>query len=212
MIMGETKEYIKGDKHVHQAGSVMIKFAQYNVPGQKVDWKQQEEKEAEELEKEFADFAEEAVVVDDGDQPTQKRELTAERRSILKQIDLLIAKGDWKLPATEQNMKQSMRQVLGVGERGLTVTEMELSDTLWSLLEHRRGGDALRITFQNLIGYWDEHGLFHKHQGSPSLCKLFFGSADGYSNIDKGRPGKSGVLGEFKSVVPLLDRYLPHDV
>ena len=191
MIMGETKEYIKGDKHVHQAGSVMIKFAQYNVPGQKVDWKQQEEKEAEELEKEFADFDEEAVVVDDGDQPTQKRELTAERRSILKQIDLLI---------------------LGVGERGLTVTEMELSDTLWSLLEHRRGGDALRITFQNLIGYWDEHRLFHKHQGSPSLCKLFFGSADGYSNIDKGRPGKSGVLGEFKSVVPLLDRYLPHDV
>ena len=58
MIMGETKEYIKGDKHVHQAGSVMIKFAQYNVPEQKGGWKQQEEKEAEELEKEFADFDE----------------------------------------------------------------------------------------------------------------------------------------------------------
>ena len=40
----------------------MIKFAQYNVPGQKGDWKQQEEKEAEELEREFADFEE---VVDD---------------------------------------------------------------------------------------------------------------------------------------------------
>ena len=36
----------------------MIKFAQYNVPEQKGDWKQQEEKEAEELEKEFADFEE----------------------------------------------------------------------------------------------------------------------------------------------------------
>ena len=56
--MGDTKEYIKGDKHVHQAGSIMIKFAQYNVPEQKGDWKQQEEKEAEELEKEFADFEE----------------------------------------------------------------------------------------------------------------------------------------------------------
>ena len=56
--MGDTKEYIKGDKHVHQAGSIMIKFAQYNVPGQKGGWKQQEEKEAEELEKEFADFEE----------------------------------------------------------------------------------------------------------------------------------------------------------
>ena len=56
--MSDTKEYIKGDKHVHQAGSIMIKFAQYNVPERKDDWKQQEEKEAEELEKEFADFEE----------------------------------------------------------------------------------------------------------------------------------------------------------
>ena len=56
--MGDTKEYIKGDKHVHQAGSVMIKFAQYNVPGQQGDWKRQEAQEAEELEKEFADFEE----------------------------------------------------------------------------------------------------------------------------------------------------------
>ena len=37
--MSDTKEYIKGDKHVHQAGSIMIKFAQYNVPEQKGDWK-----------------------------------------------------------------------------------------------------------------------------------------------------------------------------
>ena len=47
--MGDTIEYIKGDKHVHQAGSVMIKFIQYNVPGQQDDWKQQEVQEAEVL-------------------------------------------------------------------------------------------------------------------------------------------------------------------
>lgn len=56
--MSDTKEYIKGDKHVHEAGSVMIKFAQYNVPGQQGDWKRQQEKEAEEMEREFADFEE----------------------------------------------------------------------------------------------------------------------------------------------------------
>ena len=56
--MADVKEYIKGDKHVHQAGSVMIKFAQYNVPGQQGDWKRQEAQEAEDLEKEFADFEE----------------------------------------------------------------------------------------------------------------------------------------------------------
>ena len=33
--MGDVKEYIRGDKHVHQAGSVMIKIVQYNVPGQR---------------------------------------------------------------------------------------------------------------------------------------------------------------------------------
>ncbi len=56
--MSDVKEYIKGDKHVHQAGSVMIKFAQYNVPGQQGAWKRQEAQEAEELEREFADFDE----------------------------------------------------------------------------------------------------------------------------------------------------------
>lgn len=56
--MSDTKEYIKGDKHVHEAGSVMIKFALYNVPGQQGDWKRQQEKEAEEMEREFADFEE----------------------------------------------------------------------------------------------------------------------------------------------------------
>ncbi|MBQ8456756.1 MAG: hypothetical protein IJ540_04025 [Prevotella sp.] len=63
--MSDTKEYIRGDKHVHEAGSVMIKFAQYNVPEHQGEWKRQEEKEAEELEREFADFEEMA----DGPQP-----------------------------------------------------------------------------------------------------------------------------------------------
>lgn len=56
--MSENKEFIKGDKHVHQAGSIMIKFAQYNVSEQMGAWKQQEEKEAEQQEKEFVDFEE----------------------------------------------------------------------------------------------------------------------------------------------------------
>ena len=68
--MSDIKEYIKGDKHVHQAGSVMIKFAQYNVPGQQGDWKRQEAQEAEELEKEFADFEE---VVDETKAETTKK-------------------------------------------------------------------------------------------------------------------------------------------
>ncbi|UKK60438.1 hypothetical protein L6470_05390 [Prevotella communis] len=70
--MSDTKEYIKGDKHVHQAGSIMFKFVQYNVPEQKGDWKQQEEKEAEELEKEFADFEEVVDGTAEADAPKVK--------------------------------------------------------------------------------------------------------------------------------------------
>lgn len=70
--MSDTKEYIKGDKHVHQAGSIMFKFVQYNVPEQKGDWKQQEEKEAEELEKEFADFEEVVDETAEADAPKVK--------------------------------------------------------------------------------------------------------------------------------------------
>lgn len=82
--MSDTKEYIKGDKHVHQAGSIMIKFAQYNVPGQRGDWKQQEQKEAEELEKEFADFEE--VV----DETTDNNESKAKVKPNLPPADVFV--------------------------------------------------------------------------------------------------------------------------
>jgi len=68
--MSDTKEYIKGDKHVHQAGSLVVKFVQYNMPGRQAahgqqgsnarqgDWERQQAQEAEEAEKEFAEFKE----------------------------------------------------------------------------------------------------------------------------------------------------------
>lgn len=57
--MSDVKEFIKGDKHVHEVGSIMFKFVQYNIPETetKADRKQ-EQQEAEELEKEFAEVQE----------------------------------------------------------------------------------------------------------------------------------------------------------
>lgn len=54
--MADTKEYIKGDKNVFQAGSTQIKFVQMNFPSNKGEWEQ----EKKDLEKEFeyADFEE----------------------------------------------------------------------------------------------------------------------------------------------------------
>lgn len=58
--MSDKKEYIKGDKHVHHAGSVLIKFQQFNIQGLQGQWTQ---KDKDNLEAEFAEFEE--VVIDD---------------------------------------------------------------------------------------------------------------------------------------------------
>ena len=102
-----------------------------------------------------------------------------------------------------------MRQVLGLGPQCLTTDEKVMSSTLWKLLENRKGGNAVRVTWQNLIGYFAERGLVNNHGGSPMLNKMFFYTDEGYSNIDKGRPCKNNLLKDLKVVIPLLDTYCP---
>lgn len=140
----------------------------------------------------------------------EPKKLTDTQQQLLTQLETLIAKGDWREPASVESIVRMMRMVLNVDGAVLTAEEAALSERLWSLFETRRGGDALRVTWQNLIGYFDEQHFFHPHiQGSPSLNKLFFGTTDGYTNIDKGRPGKSSMLKDFKAVLPLLDKFCP---
>lgn len=140
----------------------------------------------------------------------EPKKLTDTQQQLLTQLETLIAKGDWREPASVESIVRMMRMVLNVDGAVLTAEETALSERLWSLFETRRGGDALRVTWQNLIGYFDEQHFFHPHiQGSPSLNKLFFGTTDGYTNIDKGRPGKSSMLKDFKAVLPLLDKFCP---
>ena len=135
--------------------------------------------------------------------------LSDKRRQLLQQIMELIAKGDWQLADGAGRIGQMMCRVLGADGVALNEEERQMSEQLWALFENRRGGEALRVTFLNMIGYWDEHGLIYCHGGSPSLCKMFFKTDDGYCNIDKGRPGRSGMLKAFEHVLPLLDQYCP---
>ena len=137
--------------------------------------------------------------------------LSDERRQLLQQIMDLIAQGEWHLSGGGERVCAMMCRVLGADGVALTQEERQMSEQLWTLFEHRRGGEALRVTFLNMIGYWDERGLFHHHGGSPALCKMFFKTDDGYCNIDKGRPGRSGMLKDFEGVLPLLDQYCPQN-
>lgn len=136
-------------------------------------------------------------------------ELSEKRKAIIFELDALIEKGVWAKPITAEIIKAFVRQVLGIGEYGLTDEEFKLSMKLWSLFESRKGGNAIRVTWQNLIGYLDEMGLIDNRGGSPSLNRLFFNNDEGYSNIDKGRPDKKNIRKGLKEILPLLDAYCP---
>ena len=137
------------------------------------------------------------------------RPLSAQRRQLLQQIMDLIALGDWQLQGGVERIGRMMCRVLGADGVAMNEKERQMSEQLWTLFEHRRNGEALRVTFLNMIGYWDERGLLYDHGGSPSLCKMFFKTDAGYCNIDKGRPGRSGMQKDFEDVLPLLDQYCP---
>ena len=134
--------------------------------------------------------------------------LTPKRQIVLRNIDSFIEKGDWVLPATDENIKQMMRNVLNVGDYVLEGNDLELSKALWDLFENREG-DATVVTWQNMVGYLYSYELLPQSKGSSQLQKMFFGShdVDKYTNIDKGKITSTQMPAKFKKVIPLLDKY-----
>lgn len=133
--------------------------------------------------------------------------ISASRQDIIDQVLALVEKGNWKHDGMADEVKRMMLMVLGQGEMPLTGKEAEMSEALWHLLENQRG-DRVKIVWQNIVGYLDEKKLF-PIKGSPALNRDFFGSDDGYTNIDKGRPSRNNMSNGFRDVLPLLDAYLP---
>ena len=138
----------------------------------------------------------------------RNKTLTDKRRIVLRNIDSFIEKGEWVLPATEENIKQMIRNVLNVGDYVLEGQDLELSKTLWDLFESREG-DATAVTWQNIVGYLYSYELLPQSKGSSQLQKMFFGKndVDKYTNIDKGKITSTQMPAKFKNVLPLLDKY-----
>lgn len=135
--------------------------------------------------------------------------LTESRKDIVRKLDVLIDKGCWVSFVQPEVVKAFMRQVLGIGTQQLTPDQEQMSKKLWTLFEKRKGGDAIRVTWQNMIGYFDSKGLFDSRGGSPNLNKVFFDTKDNYSNIDKGRLDSKDMLSNFKDIIPLLEQFCP---
>lgn len=150
------------------------------------------------------DSAEIVDVVDDANTNTvQPDELSPSRQEILERLLHYVTKGDWIAPATIVGIQNYLKTVLNASEKRLTGDDARMSADLWKMLEQGRG-DRVKLVMQNLIGYFVSRKWLAK--GSPALNKAFFGSADGYSNIDKGNPRGADMSQGFKNVLPLLEK------
>lgn len=130
------------------------------------------------------------------------------RKAIIDQILQYVEQGEWVAPATASSMSKMMKEVLGVVPGILNADDRLRSDTLWKLLESGRS-NRVKITFQNLIGYFSTRGWLKG--GSANLNRMFFGNEEGRSNIDKG-VNENEMSSGFKTVIPLLDKYGPKNV
>ena len=157
------------------------------------------------------DNAEDAEIVKDA-VTSEGKELPERRQAILDQLLDWVERGDWVKEVTAEEVKTMLRTVLGIGEMPLSEREAEMSATLWEMLERGRGNDRVKITWQNMVGYFADKKLFNKN-GSPSLNEDFFGTKNDYSNIDKGRPSNDSngdnMPPRFRKVLPLLDKHVP---
>ena len=157
------------------------------------------------------DNAEDAEIVKDA-VTSEGKELPERRQAILDQLLDWVERGDWVKEVTAEEVKTMLRTVLGIGEMPLSEREAEMSATLWEMLERGRGNDRVKITWQNMVGYFADRMLFNKN-GSPSLNEDFFGTKNDYSNIDKGRPSNDSngdnMPPRFRKVLPLLDKHVP---
>ena len=133
--------------------------------------------------------------------------LSTPRQSILDQLLNLADKGDWVNGITSEDVKAMLMTVLGQGEASLEGKEAEMSEKLWHLLESGRS-ERLRVTWQNMVGYYDDRRLL-KQKSAPALNVDFFGDKNGSDNINKGRPSRDNMPSGFRDVLPLLDAYVP---
>lgn len=175
----------------------------------------------------FKDDAEEAEVVeevkatDDADKAEQdpvseqanvhlhgnESSLSDSRQAILNQLLDLADKGDWIKDNIGEQVKAMLKTVLGQGDTPLKDNEVELSATFWKLLESGRS-ERLRVTWQNLVGYFDDNHLL-KLKTAPALNMDFFGDKIGSDNINKGRPSRDNMSSGFREILSLLDTYVP---
>ena len=147
----------------------------------------------------------EAWLHNDDEQPEEKNDkgMDTARLSKLKEIISILQKGDWKQPATADNIELVLKAIFGKDTSLLDEEDVDKCEKMWALVEGG-GGDRMVIVPANLAGFFKEENLL---KGSPKeISNALFGNGNQVNNINKGNSYRCSAA--FTMIIPFLKKYI----
>lgn len=129
--------------------------------------------------------------------------LSEVRQSKLDEIIGIMQIGNWKLPATAENIKQLLNTIFGRDMSLLEDGDEQLCETMWAFVESGTG-NRMEVVPANLAGFFLEENLLN---GSPKTISndLFGKNNNQTNNINKGNSSRRSNA--FREVIPFLTKY-----
>ncbi len=139
---------------------------------------------------------------DDGEDST----LREVRQSKLDEIIGILQNGNWKQPATAENVELLLNAVFGRDLSSLDEGDETQCEKMWALVENGKGKDRKVIVAAKLAGFLGREENLMKVDGPKAISDDLFGKANNQvSAINK---GKLGCSSDFDAVIPFLKKYI----
>lgn len=130
-------------------------------------------------------------------------ELDSARQSKLDEMIGILQKGNWKAPATPDNIELLLNAVFGKEVSSLEESDIAKCKDMWSFVECG-GGERMVVVPANFAGFFSEENLL---SGTPKeISNDLFGKNNNQSNnINKGKSGYCSNA--FNEIRPFLKKY-----
>lgn len=125
------------------------------------------------------------------------------RQTKLVEIIDILQKGNWKHPATLDNIELLLNTVFGKDTSLLDDGDIDECEKMWALVESG-GGERMLIVPANLAGFFAEENFL---AGTPKeISNALFGNGNQVNNINKGNSNRCSA--PFRLIIPFLKKYI----
>ena len=133
----------------------------------------------------------------------EEKGLSNARLSKLDEMIEILKNGNWKRPATAENIELLLNTIFGRDTSSMDNGDASLCEKMWALVEGG-SGERMLIVPANLAGFFSEENLL---AGSPKEISIdLFGNGTHINNINKGNSNRCSKA--FSEVIPFLRKYI----